>query len=723
MIGQFVSKIHKYNRYIFFLILLTIFILPSQSSLFLSGIPITNKYSTIISILLISFFIFNFYIFDNYILKIFLFCILLIKITILFLPNTGVELKQYFNENDLKNNNFIRSYDSFWNNETSFIQQRNFNTKANFPIDWTVHSKINLKKNQKKHFNSYEEYIQLNLIYNLSFYLYLSKNETFKIKSAGSNFDNLFINNMTNNEVDKLLINTDFNLKKGLYKIHGDINFNDDNWSLQYLIKNKQGYSSAFLDNKIYLTNNDTSNINKNYFFIKSFSTLLDLSAIILCILIFLIFANFFKLNFNKYVLIIMTSTFLIFFLLKNFTSSFDLYGSFPVAVSYLFSFLLIFLFKKNIEINQANIHTIFFLIVFPLLCFFYVVKFYSEIESVTWWDYGDDWTAFQTFARAIVVDNEWLNAGEGVIYFRPGIRYIFAFIHIVYGFSGFAQKIIEPILIFAGCYLFIFIFYKFKINPLITLFSSILLISIFLGENYRWNISRGITEYYSFFFILLNIYLFLYYDYKKIINFVFISMIGIINVWLREDHITLIFLAIYISMINDTYYHKLNFFNSVYQFTLKNSIYIFLYGAFLSGGLFLLWFRNYYVGGNLGLDHPYLAITSDTHIRSFELDIFSNLYMLFTASILPNPPRVTSLFLFGAFIIALFKILNLSKFRCIHPSLILLMFGCFIPAFIAPLIGYYPRYTIKYLPLCILVFALYFNSNNFFTKTKFKKS
>ena len=77
-------------------------------------------------------------------------------------------------------------------------------------------------------------------------------------------------------------------------------------------------------------------------------------------------------------------------------------------------------------------------------------------MNSVSWWDYGDDWTAFQTFARSIVVDEEWLNAGEGVIYFRPGIRYVFAIIHIIYGFSGFAQKIIEPLLIFSGCLFFI---------------------------------------------------------------------------------------------------------------------------------------------------------------------------------------------------------------------------------------------------------------------------
>ena len=80
-----------------------------------------------------------------------------------------------------------------------------------------------------------------------------------------------------------------------------------------------------------------------------------------------------------------------------------------------------------------------------------------------------------------LLLIKEWLNAGEGVIYFRPGIRYVFAIIHIIFGFSGFAQKIIEPLLIFSGCLFFLFILNKFKINSVIVLLSSILLISSFL--------------------------------------------------------------------------------------------------------------------------------------------------------------------------------------------------------------------------------------------------
>ena len=97
---------------------------------------------------------------------------------------------------------------------------------------------------------------------------------------------------------------------------------------------------------------------------------------------------------------------------------------------------------------------------------------------------------------------------------------------------------------------------------------------------------------------------------------------------------------------------------------------------------------------------------------------------MLFTATIWPNLPRVTTFFLFGGILLAFMRFLNIEKFMCIHPSILMVIAGCILPAFIAPLIGYYPRYTIKYLPFCILIFSIIINENYIYlSKTKSKKS
>tara|TARA_B100000989_G_scaffold173913_1_gene130406 strand:+ start:6283 stop:8457 length:2175 start_codon:yes stop_codon:yes gene_type:complete len=716
---------NKYFNILFFLFLIFCFFLPTHSSLLLSGVPITNKYSTIISIIFIFFICLNYYILRNVVIKLLITSLLLLKIFLIYLPVTGIELNQYFSEDDLDKNNFIRTYDSFWNHKYSFILNRNLEDKKNFPIDWTVHSNVNFKDENTRYFKSYDEYLNLSLIYNIAFYLYLPKDTIFRIEANGNDKTSLSYNSITNFNTDNFETNKDYELKKGTYKFQGSISYFNSKWSLKFLIKLNDKYISAFNDNYIFQTMNDINNINFKYKLLNLLSKILDLNCLLLILVtLFIYFRNTFSNGnfFYKFSLFIIP--FVIFFLLKDYTNKFDFYGSFPVSIAFILSGAYIFYYKNKFIINDSNIGKYFFIIVFPLLCIFFLLKFFPEVEQVSWWDYGDDWTAFQTFARSIVVDEEWLNAGEGVIYFRPGIRYVFAIIHIIFGFSGFAQKIIEPLLIFSGCLFFLFILNKFKINSLLALLSSILLISIFLGENYRWNISRGITEYYSFFLILLNCFLIIKLDISKISNFFIIALIGILNVWLREDHITLIFLAIYLSMHNNQIYNNEKFINSIYNFTIRNFLIIFCYGLVLSFGLALLWIRNLYVGGNFGLDHPYLSITSGAHTRAYGLNIFSNLYMLLTATIWPNLPRITTFFLLGGTLLAFMRFLNIKKFMCIHPSILMVIAGCIFPAFIAPLIGYYPRYTIKYLPFCILIFSIIINDNYIYlSKTKSKKS
>ena len=716
---------NKYLNILTFLFLILIFLIPTQSSLLLSGVPITNKYSTIIAIILIFFLCFNYYVLKNLFIKILILSILFLKMLLIYLPETGVEFNQYFNQDDLDKNNFIRTYDTFWNKKNSFLLNRNLENKKNFPIDWTVHSNINVKDEKTRYFKTFDEYLNLSLLYNMSFYLYLPKDITFKIDTIGANKANISYNKIVNSNNENFELNKDYTLKRGTYKFQGNISFFDSEWSLKFLTKHNGRYVSAFHNNYIFQTENNMNNINFKYQILNMLSKILDFNCLILILATsFVYFKKTLSSNNFYYKFLLLPIPIIIFFLLKDYTDKFDLYGSFPVSIAFILTGIYIVYYKNKLIINEANISEFFFIIVFPLLCIFFVLKFLPEVESVSWWDYGDDWTAFQTFARAIVVEREWLNAGEGVIYFRPGIRYVFAIIHIIFGFSGFAQKIIEPLLIFSGCIFFIGILSKFKINSLIVLLSTILLISFFLGENYRWNISRGITEYFSFFLILLNCFLIIKLDFSKILNFFIISSIGIFNVWLREDHITLIFLAIYLSMYNNQIYNNQKFINSILSFTIKNFILIFSYGLTLTFGLALLWIRNAYVGGNFGLDHPYLSITSSTHTRAYELNIFSNLYMLFTATIWPNIPRITTVFLFGGILLSILRLLNIKKFMCIHPSLIMLVAGCLIPAFVAPLIGYYPRYTIKYLPFCIMIFSILINDNYIYlSKTIFKKS
>jgi len=698
------------NKLIFFILLLTFFLVPSQTSLFASGLPITNKYSTIIFIIFFSIIVFNIEILKFNIIKILIIFLLCLKLFLSIFPNTGMNLKQYFNNEDFINDRYIKTYDSFWNKKSSFVQTKNFYYKKNFPIDWLVISKINFKKNGDKHFKDYLEYKDLELIYNLSFYIYINNKKDFIIKADGAYDSKINYYNVNSKNNNKYIINNHITLDKGIYKFDGKINYSSNKWSLELLIKENNKFLSAFKKNIIFY---DLKNINYFDLKYKIFNILinfLDFFLIIFLIINIFLFLLILKNKIKIEIFLIFSIiSFVSHLLLNNFTKYIDLYGSFSVALSFLFLIFLIIFFRKKIEIQNNNIEIIYFILIFPLLTYFFITKFFPEIESISWWDCCDDWTAFQAFARAIVVDGEWLNAGEGVIYYRPGIRYVFAFLHIIFGQSGFAQKLIEPILIFSSCYLFILIMKNFKISPIVILCSCILLISIFLGENYRWNISRGITEYYSLFFISLICYLFTILNLNIIKNYIIVSILGILNIWLREDHIFLIFFCFYLNMIKSNHYNNRNIYYTLFNYTKKNFFKIFTYGLILFFALIVLWLRNLYVGGETGVSHPYNVFT---HAPTYDLEIFSNFYMLLTASLWPNLPRITSIFLFGTFIITILRLLELKKIIVIHPALILIVIGCLLPGLIFPLIGYYPRYTIKYLPFCILIFSILFNFN-----------
>ena len=90
---------------------------------------------------------------------------------LIFGPKIGISHKQYFVDND----NFIKTYDTIWNNKFSYIQKRNWINKNNFPIDWTARHPLNKDENNNfKYFKNYDDFINLELIYKSKFYLLLN---------------------------------------------------------------------------------------------------------------------------------------------------------------------------------------------------------------------------------------------------------------------------------------------------------------------------------------------------------------------------------------------------------------------------------------------------------------------------------------------------------------------------------------------------------------------
>ena len=298
-----------------------------------------------------------------------------------------------------------------------------------------------------------------------------------------------------------------------------------------------------------------------------------------------------------------------------------------------------------------------------------------------------------------MVVDNYWFLAGEEIVKFRLGIRYIYAISHVIFGMSQFALKMFEPwIIIIAGFYLS-----KISINlglsKNFTLIFCIILFLLFMGGNYRWLVGRGLSEFYCLLIITFSIYFFLKFElnYK---NILLLSILPIIGTWFREEHIFLYGSLIFIKCKKDL---NLNFFKILLNFINTKYSYLLFYWIVLLFGFFLFFVRNYILSGDFG-------ILYNQGIMHDDLSLLNN----YSRMLLGNDPEVSfrpnisSIFLMGGFLVSIYCLfknnIQLINFQIFLP---IFVFSIFLPYLVANNWAYPPRYTIHYLPFAIILVLL----------------
>ena len=134
------KKLLNYNYTIFLYFI--IFSIPTGMATIFNGLPWTNLLETnIVLIFLLSLFFFNKYL-NNFYLKLLLLFILILKFLIISSPQIGIAHKQFFSNEDVKENKYINTYGSFWNKELSAVQTYDWNFKNNYPLDWSLRTDI-----------------------------------------------------------------------------------------------------------------------------------------------------------------------------------------------------------------------------------------------------------------------------------------------------------------------------------------------------------------------------------------------------------------------------------------------------------------------------------------------------------------------------------------------------------------------------------------------------
>jgi len=356
-------------------------------------------------------------------------------------------------------------------------------------------------------------------------------------------------------------------------------------------------------------------------------------------------------------------------------------------------------------------------LIISPTFFYVGVNHFHIDLESTSFWSRGDDWVGFQNFAHEIVVNNKWIEAGEKIFYHRPGIRYFFAIMHILFGQSAFAIKIGELWVILCSTMLVISFLRKLNISIYLSVVAGMTLMIFFLGENFRWIIGRCLSEYYGMILILISSYIFLNNDLKNYYQIFLLSLIGIIAAWIREEKILVVLSLIFLA--NNLDNKKIsNFWLYLIYFFKKNYKQVIFYWTVVIIGFPILFeIRNYLVGGNLLIlsNHPGASLDRGLGlypgIKKHNLSDLYSFYQMILATPWLQVPRLTPIFLVSSFLTSILLLIYPRIYRLFpYPGLGIIILAIVLPSLFLFMPGYIPRHSIYLLPYGIIFFFILIN-------------
>lgn len=708
------SKRYCFFNYLIFIILFFLFLFPNGGNTLIDGLPFNKSFEKIFFFLFLIIFTFKTHQLNNKYLIFLIFLTLLLKIFLLFESSSGLNINIYD-----QNNEKIKDHNTLWDKDTSSIQNRNWHSLSNFPIEW-----INYTKKEKIAYEDFNKYYQVNPTISFDGYFYNTSDVKLEIIDRGKSRKkiNIFSDN-------NLLYKYEFSdeiylipLKKGNFQIKGTlIGVNDESSLIFNIIKNGSRYD-AFLSNYFHLDEiEDVGNL-------VIFEYLFNI-FIILITFILIFSKNYIFIKQNLYILIFITFSSLVIIVCKDFLFSItysqiefiknlndkDNYGSFIIVNAYFFYLILFcYLYKKKI-ISHESSYSIsnYSLLLLSTLYFYFLYENY--LFSFTIYDYlGDDWIAFKYYSRDIIENNAWIRAGEDYITFRYLIRHIIAISKLLFDHTDFVFLFLESFIITMSIIFFGLIVKNYSNNFYTFLFFKLILIFFYFGESYRWLIGKGLSEYFALFSLCLSSYYFLRNKINNIsnLNIITIGLVSAFGILLREDHFFIHLFLILLSL-KDISLPKISICGLVIRnFKFQNIIFkkFFIYFSIIFSSLIFLYLRNYFYAG--GIDLLW-------HINKPQpsFSILDNIYRMISGSDIGLYPRTMVIILLPSLIISLFIIFFKKTFDIVYITSILVL-ACILPYLVFGNYGYAPRFTIHYIYICILFIYFLFNSRKYFFKS-----
>ncbi|MBT3508725.1 MAG: hypothetical protein HN472_04170 [Nitrospina sp.] len=616
----------------------------------------------------------------------------------------------------VEGDSWVNTYATTWNKKASGILKNSWAEKLDFPLDWALMVIGGCSTSGAECFHELNPFIEVNGA------LIIPEGKKFSLIAAGVK-EGTFI--ATNEKGESVVIVPAKNreeatqsqyqfLHSGRWRVSGKLSYEGKEWSLMPTLVDANGEVSSDLGRKVlWQSEKDLSNEHIGRYETLSFMVdggiLIFLFAWVVSAVLSLVSRQL--LNWPL-VLCSIALVFIPVLLAPVYAGLLNLVHSPDVTtISYLgfsiiavcIGFLTWTLWKKDFRSFKTDRLVLSVLLLFgPAMLFFFANKWWSILGQWKVWGAGNDWTAYQLFARRIIVEREWFDAGEGVFLMQPLYRYIIGVYHLLFGQSAFAQHMSDVWCVLGGTLIVVSFAVKFRLSPLISFALGCIYLVINLISAFRYHIGISLTENHAMIFMMLAAW-FLYKAKEGGWNRILLAtLFGVLGYWTRQDHLGAI--AGLAFLVLEPIEGPTGGWKGYWdRFKLRSSRMMLYWGGGVLSVLAIC-FRNWWLGGAFypaDVQHPNFVDDLD---RGFY-------YWILTGSYWPNVPSISGLLVISGVFIAVLALVWRFKAILNFPfSLGVIFLGLLSPYAILWTGGYTPRFSIHILPLALLSWAIFLN-------------
>jgi hypothetical protein len=706
---------------------LTLFLSSGVSNWF-DGLPLANTVETLTAIIFIPcLFIIGRCFLSTKPSLIFLTVLLIIKITLcLGAPLSGWKVKVSPNLESLENGEFINTYFTVWQEDISAILQKEWTDKKQFPLDWfvprgvsTAIESLNIVVGPLE-----EKFEKLSLSINVEGIVRLPQGTRLIVLTQGTLHEELNAVSLNGqkfsipivHQLSEIQALEAPSLPDRIWSVSGKLKYLGENWALHPILVDQDGNMKSIYGNGIFWQHDSALDLSdmeiKTYLFLGQ---TLDYGLTIFLLL--WLGGSLQRLWSQK----ILSAPLILFALLGAVLPWFLAYFAsllslvrlpYPLNPHYLALSIFIAgagilaysICRPEISLNKKNNLALkVFLLFAPALLSYFTFRWWPDLEKISLWSLGDDWTTYQSFSRSIVIDGQWLEAGEPVLYHPSQYRYIVAFFHWLFGPSAFSQRLSDIWFTLGTSVILVHLAIRFGLSGFAAVFSSVLFLSVAIGE--LTHIGDGLADYAAMFFIMLA-GLVLARGSTNYTQVLIAGSFATLGTWLHLDRIGVAGGIACLLIIPKSGTLSTAWKNFLHQ-AKSNWKFFAVYLGVLGLGLIAIILRNGFIGehfGFVGPGHP-----------NFSGDIlWDNWYLLLSGKPWPDLPidtlALTGVLLPGT-LLGLLALVWRPKLLAGYPlSLSITLLGLLSPYLFLHIWGYPPRYSTQLLPLAALSLGIILN-------------